>query len=667
MQSDLLLLKRMLLTIVTFTGIALTSQGQIPLTIDKAMEIAQENSPSLRRSYMNLERYKQNLLAQKASLKSRFSLNLNPVDYNKNRRFDNRLSQWYTNETFNTSGTFQVDQPILWTDGTISLINRFGWQDNSSIIEGDKTSNRAFSNDLYLQLTQPIFTYNKRKMELKQIEYDYENANISYALQQLNTEKSITDQFYSVYMAQSNLEISREELVNAQQSYDIIKNKVEADLAAKDELFQAELNLATARSSVDESQVNLENAKDKLKQTLGMRLDEDILVFAEVEIKPIQVNLDQAISHGLGSRLELRQREIESKELEFDMIKTKALNEFKGDVSISFGLIGDNSHLNKVYNNPTQNPRVSISFAVPIFDWGEKKARIKAQKMAQRINELEFQENKVEADLAAKDELFQAELNLATARSSVDESQVNLENAKDKLKQTLGMRLDEDILVFAEVEIKPIQVNLDQAISHGLGSRLELRQREIESKELEFDMIKTKALNEFKGDVSISFGLIGDNSHLNKVYNNPTQNPRVSISFAVPIFDWGEKKARIKAQKMAQRINELEFQEDKVDIELNIRQVWRNLENLRTQIKIAEQNVQNAQLTYDLNQTRYREGDITGMEMSQFQTQLSNKKITYTQALINYRIELLNLKILSLYDFDKNIPLVPMKDIIDKK
>lgn len=228
------------------------------------------------------------------------------------------------------------------------------------------------------------------------------------------------------------------------------------------------------------------------------------------------------------------------------------------------------------------------------------------------------------------------------------------------------MRLDEDILVFAEVEIKPIQVNLDQAISHGLGSRPELRQREIESKELEFDMIKTKALNEFKGDVSISFGLIGDNSHLNKVYNNPTQNPEGFYQFCCSYFRLGEKKARI-TQKMAQRINELEFQEDKVDIELNIRQVWRNLEKPPTQIKIAEQNVQNAQLTYDLNQTRYREGDITGMEMSQFQTQLSNKKITYTQALINYRIELLNLKILSLYDFDKNMPLVPMKDIIDKK
>lgn len=498
MQSKLLPVKRTLLTLVVFIGFALTSQGQIPLTINQAMDIAETNSPSLRRSIMNLERYKQNLIAQRASLKSRFSLNLNPVEYSKNRSFDNRLSQWYTNESLGSSGTFQIDQPILWTDGTVSLINRFGWQDNKSSGVGLENSDKAFSNNLYLQLSQPIFTYNKRKMELKQIEYDYENANISYALQRLNTEKDITDQFYSVYMAQTNLAINKDELNNVQQSYDIIKNKVEADLAVKDELFQAELNLATAQSAVDESKVSLENAKDKLKQTLGMQIDEDIIVFTDIDIKPIEVDLNQAISHGLGSRLELRQREIEGKVLEFDMIKTKALNEFKGDVSLSFGLIGDNRNLGKIYNNPTQNPRVAISFTVPLFDWGEK-------------------------------------------------------------------------------------------------------------------------------------------------------------------------KARIKAQKVAQQIHELDFQEEKVTIELNIRQVWRSLENLRTQIKIAEQNVKNAQLTYDLNQTRYRGGDITGMEMNQFQTQLSNKKIAYTQALINYRIELLNLKILSLYDFDKNVAIVPMKDIISNK
>jgi outer membrane protein TolC len=475
-------------------GISCLSSAQTPITIEEALDIAEENNPTLIRSKLNLERYQLNLVAQRASLKSRFSLSLDPVNYSKTRRFDNRLSQWYTNETLNSSGTFQVSQPILLTDGELSLINTFGWQDNQSTVEGIDNRNRAFSNDLYLRLTQPIFTYNRRKMELRQIEYDYENAGISYALQRLNTERSITNQFYAVYMAQSNLDISREELENARQSFEIIRNKVEADLSAKEELYQAELNLATAQSSVEERVVALENAKDELKQTLGMPLNENINVTAEITVSPVAVNLEQAVGSGLTSRMELRQREIDS-------------------------------------------------------------------------------------ELA------------------------------------------------------------------------------------ELQMIQTKGLNEFKGDVSLSVGIIGDHEKLNNIYDNPTQNPRVAISFTAPIFDWGEKKARVKAQKAAQTIAKLEHENQKIDIELNIRQVWRRLENLRTQIDIAEKNVRNAQLTYDINLTRYREGDLTGMEISQFQTQLSNKKITYSQTLINYKIELLNLKILALYDFEKDRPIVPVKEL----
>ncbi len=491
---NLTYLKRSFCTAILLIAVTSMVRSQELLSIEKAMDIAATNSPALRRSYMNLDRYRQILIAQRASLKSKFSLNLNPVEYTKNRRFDNRLSQWYTNETFSTNGTFRIDQPLLFSDGQVSLINTFGWQNNDSETEGGKYSNKAFSNDLYLQLTQPLFTYNRRKMELKQIEYDLENANISYALQRLETERQITDQFYSVYMAQSNLEISREELVNAEQSFEIIKNKVDADLSAREELFQAELNLATAQSSVEERMLALSNQKDDLKRTIGMDLAEDFIVFAEVNITPLDIDPETAIRHGLASRLELRQREIESEELNFELIRTKALNEFRGDISLSLGVMGDNQ----------------------------------------------------------------------------------------------------------------------------------------------------------------KFG---------KIYENPTQNPRVSISFTVPLFDWGEKKARIRAQEVARNINRMEQREDQIDIELNIRKVWRNLETLKTQIKIAEQNVVNAQLTYDLNQTKYREGDITGMEMSQFQTQLSNKKISYSQALINYKTELLNMKILSLYDFENNLPIVPMLNI----
>ena len=481
--------------LLLFAGASLFSytRAQAPLTIEQALDIAEEKNPDLKAAKLSLERYQYTLVAQQASLKSRFSLDLDPINYSRSRRFDNRLSQWYTNETLNTSGTFMVSQPILLTDGEISLINTFGWQDNQSTVEGIDNKNRAFTNDLYLRFNQPIFTYNRRKMELQQIEFDYENAGIRYALQRLNTERSITNQFYSVFMAQSNLAISKEELENTEQSFDIIRNKVEADLSAREELYQAELNLANAQSAVEERRVALENAKDQLKQTLGMALDDEIEVAVEIEVSPVAVDLVQAVQSGLSTRMELRQREI-------------------------------------------------------------------------------------------------------------------------------------------DIELAELQ------------------------------MIQTKSLNEFRGDISLSVGIIGDHERFSNMYDNPTQNPRVSVSLAIPIFDWGEKKARVRAQRVAQSLVKLEQENLRVDIELEVRQTWRRLENLRSQIDIAEKSVRNAQLTYDINLTRYREGDLTGMEISQFQTQLSNRRIAYSQALINYKIELLNLKILTLYDFEKDMPIVPIRE-----
>ena len=486
--------KLKLLTAACFwLAFGFTAKAQMTLTIEKALEISVENSPDLQKSLLSLERAQELLHAQEASLKSRFSLDLNPVSYSQNRQFDQRLSQWYTNRMFSTSGTFSISQPIIWTDATISLNNRFSWQNNRSDISGGgQNHNKAFSNDLYLSLDQPLFTYNATKMELQTLEMDYENALISYALQRLNMERSITTQFYNVYSAQNNLNISEEELSNAKINYEAIKNKVEADLAPKSELFQAELNLATAQSTVENSQVSLENAKDELKQILGLPLSEEIITLVTVSADSVKIDPEKAIANAFSSRLELRQREFTRKEAEFELIRVKDENKLKGNLGVSVGIIGDNQNLGNIYQNPTTNPQVAVSFSVPIFDWGARKSRIKAQEKSIEMEEID---------------------------------------AAEELKQ----------------------------------------------------------------------------------------------------------------------------------IEMDIRQVCRNLDNLLLQIDIAKRSVENAQLTYDLNAERYRNGELTGMEMSQFQTQLSNQKTSYTQTLINYKLELLNLKILSLYDFEKSESIIPLE------
>ena len=193
----------------------------------------------------------------------------------------------------------------------LSLNNRIGYRDNFSDFQNLRT--KTYSNNLYLQLDQPIFTYNRNKLELKELKLNLENAQISNSLQLLTLERNVTQSFYTLYQSQNSLSIAEDEFRNQQISYQITKNKVDADLLAKEELYQAELNLATSKSTVQNNQVNLDNASDDFKLLLGMDLQEEINVEVNVDFITREVDLNQAIKYGLENRMELRQRNIDNR------------------------------------------------------------------------------------------------------------------------------------------------------------------------------------------------------------------------------------------------------------------------------------------------------------------------------------------------------------------
>jgi outer membrane protein len=475
--------------ICLWLAVSTTVVAQNGLTLNQAMDIAESNSPTIKKTRLNLIRSQENLNAQNAALKSNFSLQVNPIGYSQNRAFNDLISKWNSTKTTESYGTFTVSQPIVLTDARISLINRFGYKDSYS--EFTNSTTKGFSNDLSLNFDQPLFTYNRTKMQLKELQLALENSQLSYAIQLLALERQVTQAFYYVYQQQKSMEISLQAYENMQQSYEVSKNKVDAGLSAREEMFQAELNLATTKSDYENNLVSLANAKDDFKVLIGMSLYDDFIVLPDISVDTVSIDIAFAIDKGLANRMELRQRQIDIENSEFDLIQTKALNEFKGSLGLSVGLFGDNEKFGDVYSNPTDNETIALSLTIPLWDWGEKKSRIKA------------------------------------SEASIETSKITLE-------------------------------------------------------------------------------------------------------------------------------------EEQNDIILGIRKVYRNLLNLQNQIVIADQNVTNAQLTYDLNLERYKNGDLTGMDLNIYQNQLSEKQLTYTNSLISYKLELLNLKIQTLYDFEKKEPVTPV-------
>lgn len=483
------MLKHILLLILLVYGINRVSAQEV-LTLEKALNIAFENSPTLIQSKISLEQRQLNLKAQDASLKSQFSLDVNPFNYTRNNQYDSYNSKWYANESMSSSASLGIRQPIKWTDGTISLVNDFSWQDASNRTSGG--SNTSFTHNLSLQIEQPLFTYNRTKMQLQELEFALENAKISYAMQQLNIEKSVTTQFYDVYQKQKDLNTAKDEYNNQKQNYEIIKNKVDAGLVAKEELYQAEVNLATSESTVYTQEINYENTKDNFKLLLGLSLDEDVMVLPNTEIVTVSVNTNDAVKYALEQRMEIRQKEI-------------------------------------------------------------------------------------------------------------------------TLEQNL------------------------------------------------FSIIQAKAENEFKGSISARIGMDALGGKVNNMYDKPTDNERIGISFNIPIFDWGAKKARVKSSELALESTKIDINEQNKEITINVRQICRNLPTLVSQINIKKKSIENAERTYEINLEKYRNGNLTGMELQQYQTQLTQAKQAYTNAIISYKLELLNLKIQTLWDFENNKSYLPVE------
>jgi outer membrane protein len=465
---------------------SLTMSAERSITMEEALFIAENSSPTMQKALLTREQSHQNLIAQKAAMKASFSLNLSPFKYSNTRNFNSLYSSWYNYEYLSSGGTFSIKQPILPTNTTLSLINYLGWQSTQSSYSGSTTSDKSFVNDLYVSLEQPLFTYNSQRMNLKVLELEVENSEIEYALAQLSLEKNVTTLFYNVYMAQLNLDIAREELKNTQLSRNTTADKVETKLTAKIELYQADLNLSSARSTVKNKEVALENAKASFKQYIGLDLNDKINVLASI----------------------------------------------------------------------TSSDSTSVS--------------------------------------------------------------------------------------------------MDKAIQYGLDSRMELRQRKIEIENELFTLIKTKDYNDFDGSVALSVGLTGNNQALRSVYDKPAKSPSVGVSFTIPLFDWGERKARIKSQKAALNSSKVDLDTERTGIIVEIGEICRNLENYRAQIDIEKQNQRNAELAYDISLEKYKNGDLTSMDLNLYQSQLSNRKLSMAQAQIYYKLEMLNLKIASLYDFEKN-------------
>ena len=276
------------------------------------------------------------------------------------------------NNWLGMNGQISVDQNIALTGGRISLNTSLDFSRQL----GDGAFNEYMSVPLGITLVQPIFGVNTQKWRRRIEPVRYREAKASYIESVEEVTLATISYFFSLLQAKENLEISNQNLENANKLYDIAVAKRKIGHISENELMQLELSALQAKGFLTEAQSNLNARMFQLRSFLGLSEQDNIdLVIPE---------LAPSFRMEYGEILEKAQennsfaQNIMRRQLEADYAVASAKgNQRNINLFASVGYTGKDITVDKAYDNLRGNQVVEVGINVPLLDWGKRRGKVK--------------------------------------------------------------------------------------------------------------------------------------------------------------------------------------------------------------------------------------------------------------------------------------------------
>ncbi|NND08001.1 MAG: TolC family protein [Saprospiraceae bacterium] len=410
------------------------SQEKVDMSLDQAISIAQGEAPVA-------------LIAQ-----TRFS--------NNYWRYQSFLANYKPQLTFDASNQLNREiDAITLPDGTDQFINRSQLASQSGIrlfqripqtggfiygssrlrridLFGDNAGIKSYlSTPLSFGFSQPLFQLNSDKWMRKLEALDFEISRKEYVEERELIAYDAVDYFFTLYIAQLNLEEARRQKIYADSLYEISVGRFEVGRIAETELLQIELRSKNAETEVATQLLALQSANQELRNFLGLK--EDVLF----NLLPPRVLESYAIDESLALEYAQRYRSITSDfrrrllEAEMDVADAQKTNGVNVDLSGAFGLSQTAPTLRGAYRNPIDQENVTLRLQVPIADWGKTRAEREIARSNLELTQRRIEQENVDFERRVVLRVQQMELKrlqLELAQRAFEVAQERLSIAKNR-------------------------------------------------------------------------------------------------------------------------------------------------------------------------------------------------------------------------------------------
>ncbi|PSR56339.1 hypothetical protein AHMF7605_23995 [Adhaeribacter arboris] len=269
-----------------------------------------------------------------------------------------------------------------------------------------------------------------------------------------------------------------------------------------------------------------------------------------------------------------------------------------------------------------------------------------------RIAEEKFKLGKI-----SKNDVLQLRLSLLNTQIAQAEADLAVKNATLALNSYLGEPSNKQMLLAVPGNLPLLQVTENQALEQARQNRKESLAFKRALLQAERNLAEARQSNGFNATMFATFGLTNQATTLIDSYGNTENQQQIRVGFELPIMDGGKQKSLRKTAQANLKLTQYAVEQDQLEFEQNIRTQVNQFEMLKTRVAITTEADQIAQSRYDIAKATYVIGRISITDLNIALGEKDQAKRAYIASLRDFWTAFYNLRTLTLYDFEKNIPL----------
>src|SRR5690606_29894872 len=261
---------------------------------------------------------------------------------------------------------------------------------------------------------------------------------------------------------------------------------------------------------------------------------------------------------------------------------------------------------------------------------------------------------------------LQAEVQLANQETQLIQAQAAAENARDQLLLTLGLPVDQPIVLRGELAAPDGElyrtVGLLDAVRTALDERPDLEQARLAVRLQEVQRSITRAAYFPTVSAFANLGYSGNVPDNRQVvtqtgpfefetddrgfFSDSYWQPSVAVGIQLNwnLFDGFQTRYRVQQNTIAVQQAQIQYEQAEEAAKLEVAQALREVESARRRLSAQQQTVETAQTAYDFAFERLRNGVGTQLDVRQASDNLDQSRLLYLQAVYDLLVARSNLE-----------------------